>query len=183
MGILPKQRICTTLGKNDKPVDGYVHGARFLPYPVEVKDFSLRERTINLGDRVKLLCVGSLTNDRKRPWMVLEAIALAGIQDLVDVTFIGLGNEESTGAQKIAAVSSEMGFSDFSMKYNIPHHRMYDLYKDYDVLVHPARKEPFGMVVLEAMAAGLALITSDEVRVSSCLGNSITGFTFKANKN
>lgn len=41
-------------------------------------------------------------------------------------------------------------------------------YGDFDVLVHPARQEPFGMVVLEARAAGLACVISDAVGAAEC---------------
>ncbi len=41
-------------------------------------------------------------------------------------------------------------------------------YADYDILLHPARQEPFGMVVLEARAAGLGCVISDTVGASEC---------------
>lgn len=47
-------------------------------------------------------------------------------------------------------------------------------YCDYDVLVHPARQEPFGMVVLEARAAGLGCVISDAVGAAEC---QLTGVT------
>lgn len=36
-------------------------------------------------------------------------------------------------------------------------------YEEYDVLIHPARYEPFGMAIVEARAAGLAVVMSDQV--------------------
>jgi UDP-glucose:(heptosyl)LPS alpha-1,3-glucosyltransferase len=41
-------------------------------------------------------------------------------------------------------------------------------YADYDILVHPARQEPFGMVVLEARAAGLGCVITDVVGAGEC---------------
>jgi starch synthase len=38
---------------------------------------------------------------------------------------------------------------------------MRELYSEADVLLHPARCEPYGVVVLEAMASGLTVIASD----------------------
>ena len=36
-------------------------------------------------------------------------------------------------------------------------------FKDYDLLVHPARSEPYGMVIAEALVAGCRVLTSDRV--------------------
>jgi len=44
----------------------------------------------------------------------------------------------------------------FDWQSNIP-------YEHYDVLLHPARFEPFGMIVPEARAAGLSVVTSEQV--------------------
>lgn len=47
-------------------------------------------------------------------------------------------------------------------------------YADYDILLHPARQEPFGMVVLEARAAGLGCVISDVVGAGECDMQAIT---------
>ncbi len=36
-----------------------------------------------------------------------------------------------------------------------------ELYRQFDLLLHPARKEPFGMVITEALSAGVPVIISD----------------------
>lgn len=38
---------------------------------------------------------------------------------------------------------------------------MVDFYRSGQIFLHPARREPYGVVVLEAMAAGLAVVASD----------------------
>ena len=47
-----------------------------------------------------------------------------------------------------------------------PFGRVEELYKSIDLMVHPARIEEFGMVVLEAMACGVPVITSKMVGAS-----------------
>lgn len=37
-----------------------------------------------------------------------------------------------------------------------------DFYRDIDLLIHPARMEPFGMVITEAMSAGVPVLVSDQ---------------------
>ena len=36
-------------------------------------------------------------------------------------------------------------------------------WEEYEVLIHPAKKEPFGMVVAEARSHGVKVLTSSEV--------------------
>lgn len=40
-------------------------------------------------------------------------------------------------------------------------------YENYDLLIHPAEQEPFGMIVLEALAAGCRVIASENVGATS----------------
>jgi glycosyltransferase involved in cell wall biosynthesis len=47
----------------------------------------------------------------------------------------------------------------------LPPSAMPDVYRKADLLLFPTRYESFGMVVIEAMAAGLPVIVSDEIRV------------------
>jgi glycosyltransferase involved in cell wall biosynthesis len=47
----------------------------------------------------------------------------------------------------------------------LPPSAMPDIYRNADLLLFPTRYESFGMVVIEAMAAGLPVIVSDEIRV------------------
>lgn len=47
-----------------------------------------------------------------------------------------------------------------------PFERIEELYKSIDIMVHPARIEEFGMVVLEAMACGVPVLTSKMVGAS-----------------
>jgi D-inositol-3-phosphate glycosyltransferase len=45
----------------------------------------------------------------------------------------------------------------------IPPNRMAEVYRAADLLIFPARYESFGLVVIEAMAAGLPVIVSDDI--------------------
>ncbi len=47
----------------------------------------------------------------------------------------------------------------------LPPSAMTDVYQNADLLLFPTRNESFGMVVMEAMAAGLPVIVSDDINV------------------
>ena len=52
---------------------------------------------------------------------------------------------------------------------------------DYDFLVHLCPEEPFGLVILEAMAAGLPVLVPDQGGSAGIITPGVTGFRFKAN--
>jgi len=41
---------------------------------------------------------------------------------------------------------------------SIPHHEVMEILSDYDILLHPAKEESFGMTLIEAMAKGLPVV-------------------------
>jgi glycosyltransferase involved in cell wall biosynthesis len=45
----------------------------------------------------------------------------------------------------------------------VPPNRMAEIYRNADVFIFPTRYESFGLVVIEAMAAGLPVIVSDNI--------------------
>jgi len=46
-----------------------------------------------------------------------------------------------------------------------------ELYPQFDLLLHPARQEPYGMVIAEAMAAGVPVVISDRCGIASDVPN------------
>ncbi|MEX0909941.1 MAG: glycosyltransferase family 4 protein [Candidatus Paceibacterota bacterium] len=60
----------------------------------------------------------------------------------------------------------------------VPHDEMRSVYLDHDVLVLPSYNEAIGMVVPEAMACGLATITSDTVGANTYVKEGETGLIF-----
>ena len=51
---------------------------------------------------------------------------------------------------------------------------------NYDVLIHPAENEPFGMVIAEARSHGIAVLMSDRVGAADLLFNNVRVVTFDA---
>lgn len=62
----------------------------------------------------------------------------------------------------------------------LPHDRLIDYIKDKDILVVPARwKEPFGMVAIEGLSAGMIVLTSGEGGLKDIIKDNYNGFIFK----
>lgn len=60
-----------------------------------------------------------------------------------------------------------------------PHHEVPDLLRECDVLVFPSYYEGFGQVILEAMAAGIPVITTEATAGPDIIEHQVDGWLFK----
>jgi len=114
-------------------------------------------RSTNAGAGVRFLYVGRLI-PRKRPVELIRAFeAVAHEVPAATLTVIGQGELESEVRQASARVPRVryIGFSEGD--------ELASLYADADVLVLPALREVWGLVVNEALGHGLFVIATDEV--------------------
>ncbi len=58
----------------------------------------------------------------------------------------------------------------------VPQRELFKIYKDYDMLVLPSIFEGFGLVIIEAMAAGLPVITTSHTIGPQIIMNDINGY-------
>ncbi len=131
---------------------------RNLPYSVDLNSFN--PRTVSrLREPLVFLSCGRLHQDKG---FDLALSALARVYGGANRPFVyriaGVGPERS----RLSALAVELGvagsveFLDWVEPSDLP-----ALYRQSDVLLHPARREPYGVTVLEAMASGVAVIGSD----------------------
>jgi glycosyltransferase involved in cell wall biosynthesis len=108
--------------------------------------------------RRRFLVVGRVSPEKGIPTALAAFAAVAG--DLPDWDLVVAGD----GPQR-AELERDHGASDRVrwLGYVAGRDDLGALYRSCDVLVLPSRAEPWGVVVLEAAAAGLALIVSDVV--------------------
>lgn len=171
--------------------EAYLHyGAKerqlfFTPYSVDVETISRRagqERVreamrrqwgVAEGDRV-VLYVGKMT-ERKHPEALLKLLQDDRVADRVRLVFAGTGPmEASVRSQVEPALSDRAVFLGFVNQNDLP-----DVYAGADIFVMPSEREPWGLVLNEAMAAGLAAVASDEVGGGvDLLEHERTGFVF-----
>lgn len=70
-----------------------------------------------------------------------------------NLSFVAVGPEAKSNAQEL--------FADWQSGYELTGWSKLPRYAEFDVLLHPAIAEPYGMVITEAMAAGVPVVISD----------------------
>jgi len=155
----------------------------FTPFSVDVEGIAaivarhtdraaLRRSWAIPSDDTVLLFVGKLT-PRKHPEAMLHLATKCGQK--VHVVLAGSGPLE----QQLRAEVKRRGLSNVSILGFVNQRRLPEVYALADVFVMPSEDEPWGLVLNEAMAAGLAPVVCSDVGAAAdliCEGE--TGFTF-----
>lgn len=183
-GILPRRLIWTSTGNVGAIVaeEGTRRG-RFIPYAVPLPptpDTSPSRRRAEPDQPVRVLTVGKFAAERKRTWWTLDAAVRAELLDgRATFTFVGAGHDNDRGATAIRRLAQATDRRDLvQLHYDVAYEDMSAIYRAHDILVLPSRDEPFGMVVLEAMAHGLAVVVSDTVGARCCVVPGRNGLVF-----
>lgn len=179
LGLSFSQHICTTANEVGALKMNKIDGAWFRPYPISIPILTPPYKTNNT---LNLIMVGAYQSKRKRLELLIKAVALTGIDPhKVQITFVGTGSSRSESVRQLSALALENKLQEsVSMFFNIPRKNIYQYYQSNDVFVMTARNEPFGMVVLEAMANGLPVISNETVGASDCVINKETGLLYKS---
>lgn len=155
--------------------DAYLHyGAderklHFAPYSVDVHRFAeptvrdaprkleLRQQLGIPGDAVVILYVGKLTA-RKHPERLLDAAEWTG-DCQGHVMMVGSGPLDAP----LKAEAAKRGLANITWLGFVNQSQLPSTYAAADIFVMPADREPWGLVLNEAMASGLAPIVSRDV--------------------
>ncbi len=153
--------------------------SRLMPYPVIAGKAPFNSPKATAPDApLKILSIGSFGNRRKRQGMLVDAVAKSGVSDRIHLTFVGLGDEQSSGAIDIRERERIHGLAPSELWMNIPHRELQDRIHEFDLFVLPARNEPFSVVVPEAMSQGLPAICSDTNGARVCFEDGVSGLVF-----
>lgn len=115
---------------------------------------------------LRLLVVGQLI-PRKNVEAAIQALAEPGLESAT-LTIVGTGQEEGTlrALADAAGVEARTVFSGYVTSDQMP-----AVFADHDILIHPATLEVWGLVVNEALAAGLHVVVSDRAGVAASVEN------------
>lgn len=135
----------------------------------EIDKGKMRE-TLNIPQNAfVVLSVGEL-NKNKNHEIILRAIAAMHKSDVYYVV-----NGEGELREYLLGVAKSLGMSDrFILTGNVKNVNEY--YKMADIFAFPSKREGLGLAALEAMAAGLPLVTSNKNGINDYAKDGITGF-------
>lgn len=123
-------------------------------------------------DHTVVLFAGKLT-PRKHPEAMLHLAAACGPS--VQVVLAGSGPLE----QQLRTEATHVGLSNVSFLGFVNQRRLPEVYALSDIFVMPSEDEPWGLVLNEAMAAGLPpVVCSDVGACADLIQEGETGFTF-----
>lgn len=166
------------LRSHDMPAPYPSRPGWFVPLVCEERTEPEREYCRN--GIVHILDVGKY-RDYKNHFFLVDAIAAMEHKENIHVTIIGqLSNDaERDYYEKLKAYVNEKQLVDvIELRGNIPFYEMQELYRKQDVLALASTLETAGMVILEAMAMGLCVVSSINCGLASYLEENDCGFTF-----
>ncbi|MFX0083691.1 MAG: glycosyltransferase family 4 protein [Candidatus Hodarchaeota archaeon] len=134
---------------DSKRVFHITHGIELGDY----LDFKIEEKNENI---LKLIYVGYLDDIHKGVGVLIEAIKLLlvnSVQMKISFEFCGTGPLESE------VLNLEKNYPK-KIKYNgyVSNDQIYKYYRRNDVFLFTSRREPFGRVIIESLAAGLLIL-------------------------
>jgi glycosyltransferase involved in cell wall biosynthesis len=108
-----------------------------------------------------LLFVGRMQGGLKGADLIVEAMpSILGAHGGTKAVFVGDGDAKMHGDHRSKELNVDGACRFIGPKKG---QELIDLYKACDIVVVPSRNEPFGLIVLEAWAAGKPVVASDQV--------------------
>jgi starch synthase len=155
-----------TLIENGIPIDKIF----INPYGIDTTQFKLKTNFYK-GGPVKFLFVG-LVDARKGVPLLMDIIQQV---DPGKASFTFVGPIED----KVTQLFSKQNFPNVHLAGKVPHKNLVSIFEEHDVFVFPSYFEGFGLVILEAMATGLPVITTVATAGPDCIDNGEEGFVIQ----
>ncbi len=146
-------------------------GLKHLNNAIDYAAFYSPVKVINTKKIIRLVNVGSFQKKKNQVFLVevLKKLLERGVN--CELTFLGKGTEMKRVEQR----AEELGVKDqIIFKGNVTN--VYSVLAESDIYVHSAYYEPFGLVLLEAMAAGLPVVCLNGGGNADIIENGTNGF-------
>ena len=148
----------------------------YLPAVIDPARFVVEPRSAD--KTLHLLCIAKYQR-RKNIHVLLNAIALL-IKQRPDTSLalriVGMTVDQAY-YEKLVQQVERMGLQELvTLETHTTNPQIQQYLAASDVLVLPAKQEPLGYVVLEAMAAGRAVVTTNEVGAAAYVANGSSGY-------
>lgn len=173
-------------GVNSKSISIIPNGINVNNYKEKI-DKSIIRNKYKLDDNEHLILSVGRYHLKKGYQMipkVSKLLLLNGLQFKWLIIGKGVGALESQiERNKINNIILEDGIgldTDNSDEFDLPSKKLIEIYKSSDIFVMPSLLETFGMVLIEAMAAGLPIIASDAPGCRDVVKNGINGILFES---
>jgi glycosyltransferase involved in cell wall biosynthesis len=167
------------------------HGARqdrlyFTPYSVDVEnitpateqtpaDRAALRKAWNVPPAATVILFVAKLIEKKRPIAMIEIADALRMDPTVHVLIVGSGPQEVQLREEI----SRRSLVNVTMTGFVNQSRLGELYALSDIFVLPSHHEPWGLVVNEALCAGLPVVATNTVgSVADLISEGVTGFTF-----
>jgi glycosyltransferase involved in cell wall biosynthesis len=124
---------------------------------IDASPFAERARKLS-SDRPRLLTVCMMRNDRKRASCLMLAAALKRLPQQVKLTIVGDGEHRAEIDQAFKSTNQP------GVKFlgAIPHNELPQVMAAHDIFAWPGIGEAYGLVYLEAQAAGLPVVACSD---------------------
>lgn len=181
-GLFPKVRMTTVEGDKSK-VALMEKDTYFIPFIVETTD-NINDRKYFKDNKINILSVGKYQKAKNFPLLV-EAINILKQKNYdIKCTIIGeVSNKYHEGYyDKLCEKIKGMNLDDvITLKINIPYEYMKNYYLDNDIFILSSQKELASVSILEAMASGLATISSNANGTCTYIKKGVAGYVFNSN--
>jgi glycosyltransferase involved in cell wall biosynthesis len=138
-----------------------------VPLGFDATAVAFEEETTSIANRpLRLLYAGRITQ-RKGLKYLLEAIQSFNKSD-VELHIIGNIYGSGEAFKKYSSL--------YTYSKGVSQLELFKMYKNYDALVFPSVLEGFGLVTVEAMGAGLPVITTPHTNATEVIRDGINGF-------
>jgi glycosyltransferase involved in cell wall biosynthesis len=151
-----------------------------IPNGVDVIKFENRRKFVKRNGKMKILCVARFDKNKNYESLVY---ALSKLKDDVDFEAYFVGSvTDYKYYKKIVSLIDKNGLEKFvNIGLSLDDPAVVDCYLSCDLFVLPSNVETFGMVILEAMYAGLPIIATHVGCVPDIVKDGVNGFVIPKN--